>query len=392
MIKEIGPTAAYVTGALQSALYNFSTGKVYSINEQGTKILSELFSGHKVDNLEFLSKVSQISGISLRNYSDYVFPITKPRLQFVWMELTQKCNSRCIHCYQGISHAETIKPLSINEWKDAIRQCAILECSHIQFIGGEPSICSFLPELIAYTYNSGIKRISIFTNLLSLSDELLLALQKYNVSVSFSIYGCTASMHDQISGIRGSFDRLLTNIHRLQATHISLRANIIMMRENEGNYNQIVELLHSLNIDNIHYDEIRKVYGGNQSQHLLSKSIIQSVRPNFRTSKSVFETSMNTNTCWFGKMVISTDGSIFPCEFERHITYGNIRTQPIRAILEGDLIKKYWYLSYEHISPCKDCEYRFACKDCRPIAYAEQGCLKDKNPRCNYNPYTGIWE
>lgn len=392
MIKNIGNRAAYVTGAFRSALYNFSTGKVYSINDQGTQILSKFFSGQEIENVEFLSMVSQTMGVPLDDFSDYVFPPIPPRLQFVWMELTQKCNSRCIHCYQGESHLEAMKPLSINEWKNIITQCAALNCPHIQFIGGEPSICSYLPELIAYAYNSGIRRITIFTNLLFLTDELLLAIQKYKVSVNFSIYGASASVHDRITQITGSFDKLITNIKRLQEVHIVLRASIILMKENEREYERIRNLLRSLKIDNIHYDEIRKVHGGTQSPHLLTNSFVQNVRPNFRTKKSDFEASMRINTCWFGKLVIATDGSIFPCEFERNITYGNIRTESIKEVLEGDLIKKYWYLSYKNISPCRDCEYRFACKDCRPIAYAENGCMTDKNPRCRYDPFKGVWD
>ena len=356
------------------------------------KILLEHFSGQEIENKDFLLQVSQTVGVSLDDFSDYVFPDIEPNLQFVWMELTQKCNSRCIHCYQGESHNEASKPLSFDEWKDIIAQCVALNCLHIQFIGGEPSICSYLPELITYSYNIGIKRITVFTNLLSLTEEFLMVIQKYHVSISFSIYGASASVHDNITQIPGSFDKLLINIKRLQNAHISLRASIILMRENEKDYENIVNLLRSLNVDNIHYDEIRKVYGGNQNPHLLTNSIIQSRQPNFRTKRSEFEASMYTNTCWFGKLVISTDGSIFPCEFERHITYGNVRTETIKEVLQGGLVKKYWYLSYEKISSCRECEFRFACKDCRPIAYAEHGCLVEKNPRCQYDPFTGVWD
>jgi len=41
--------------------------------------------------------------------------------------------------------------------------------------------------------------------------------------------------------------------------------------------------------------------------------------------------------------------------------------------------------------PCGSCEYRFACKDCRPMAYAEHGRMTDQNPRCCYDPMTGRW-
>lgn len=60
--------------------------------------------------------------------------------------------------------------LSADDWKDVIRQCAAAGCRHIQFIGGELSICSFLPELIRFARSAGIKAVTLFSNLFFMND------------------------------------------------------------------------------------------------------------------------------------------------------------------------------------------------------------------------------
>lgn len=393
MIKKIGSSAAYVTGMSRSAIYHFETGKVYSINAEGTGILSAYFSGKGLTEEQrgFLAQVCSGTGLRLDCFCDYEFPKFEPALDFVWLELTQNCNYRCVHCYQGTSHEDRKEKLSLDEWKSIILQCIDAGCRHIQFIGGEPTLSRDLPELLRFSHDVGIDRIVLFSNLSHMNGELLSAIADCGVFVNFSIYGASAPIHDHITQVSGSFERLISSIKQLKELHVSLRANMTIMKENEAEREAVRAFLNSLGINSIHYDEIRKVYGGEQDPHMPSNPTLQLKEPNFRTDIVSFERSWSTNTCWCGKLSISTDGSIFPCEFERNITYGNVRHTPIADVLKSEAVKKYWHFSFENITPCKYCEYRFACKDCRPMAYGEYGSITAQSPRCCYNPLSGQW-
>ncbi|WP_297988765.1 hypothetical protein, partial [uncultured Oscillibacter sp.] len=67
MVKRIGPAAAYVTGACQSAIYDFETGKVYSLNRDGTRILSDFLTGRELTDQqsEFISQIRSATGLEL---------------------------------------------------------------------------------------------------------------------------------------------------------------------------------------------------------------------------------------------------------------------------------------------------------------------------------------
>lgn len=395
MIKQFNENIVYVDGSSCSAIYCFDSGKVFSINNEGTLILKKYIEG-KYDLSEyeknFVFKVQEILNIKKIEIKDYTF-LEQPKinLQHTWLEVTQKCTSRCIHCYEGREHLECDEPLSLEEWKNVIDQLALNGCKSIQFIGGEPTLYSNINELIEYSRKSGIEYISIFSNLYVLNDSLLYCIVKNRVSVHFSIYGSDEKCHDSITNISGSFKKLIENVSKLIEKKVELTAHIVIMKENEFDRKNIYSLLSTLKISNVRYDEIRKVWGGCQNKHLVKDSKIQLNKPNFKTNRISFNKANYQNTCWYGKCVISTNGDVYPCEFERNILYGNIRENTINNIIQSDIVKKCWYFSFNKVEFCKDCEFRFACQDCRPLAYAEKGNLTQKNPRCKYNPYTGTW-
>ena len=231
----------------------------------------------------------------------------------------------------------------------------------------------------------------MYTNLNVISDELFDVIVKTNTKVKFSVYGNEAGVHDSISRCSGSFERMLSNIHRLQNNGVELHSNVVIMAENVLYREQIINMLKELGIKKIHVDEIRKVYGGCQAKHMLHNGYTKT-KPNFIAKKEYFENANIINTCWHGRLVISSDGSVYPCEFERRILYGNINDSSIKQILESEKLKMCWYMDFAKVDECKNCEFRFACKDCRPVAFAEKGYLYEKNPRCGYKPEEGIWE
>ena len=49
-------------------------------------------------------------------------------------------------------------------------------------------------------------------------------------------------------------------------------------------------------------------------------------------------------------------------------------------------------MDFNFIEYCKDCEFRYSCKDCRPLGISVKGSITSQNPRCKYNPYTGEWK
>lgn len=398
-IYELEKDVLWVQGALKSAIYDYNNNNIYSLNNKATQILKnyiECPNKLKEDEIDFLKKIEEKKLIS-NEYKpiEKSFSAGKHFLNFAWLELTSGCNLRCVHCYEGETHSHTQESLTTEEWKNIIKQLSDMSCRRIVFIGGEPCIYKDLNELLEYAGKLNFRKITLFTNATLLSKKTIDIVKENNVQVRFSLYGSNAEIHDKITKKNGSFDNTMYNIKLLKNMGINVSPSVIIMKENEDDLENIKSLLKSMNINLPKYDVIRKVYGGSQDEHLTTKRDVvlplYRTKPNFVADKKWLKISGSMNTCWSGKFAISPNGDVFPCEFERNIVYGNAKRETISEIMNSFELKRLWNLDFSKINICKDCEYRLACKDCRPLGMSTNGDILDKNPRCLYDPYTGEW-
>ena len=73
---------------------------------------------------------------------------------------------------------------------------------------------------------------------------------------------------------------------------------------------------------------------------------------------------------------------------ERRFNYGNIKKSDINKLLEGGL--NYICFIKDKVKICQNCEYRYACFDCRPNSITAK--QYDSKPwYCPYDPLTGTW-
>jgi SPASM domain peptide maturase of grasp-with-spasm system len=117
----------------------------------------------------------------------------------------------------------------------------------------------------------------------------------------------------------------------------------------------------------------------------------------FTMHPATFTESQHHNTCLNRKISIDQNGNIKNCPSMVE-SYGNIKDTTLQEALNHSDFKKYWNITKDKISICKDCEFRHICTDCR--AYIENPedilskplkCLS-RNLGGGYNPYTCEWE
>ena len=84
-------------------------------------------------------------------------------------------------------------------------------------------------------------------------------------------------------------------------------------------------------------------------------------------------------------MYIDYDLNVFPCAMERRVCYGNLHSKCIHEMMDNELAR----MTKDKINGCKDCEYRYACYDCR--CDANNASLDSKPWYCTYNQNEGVW-
>ena len=71
---------------------------------------------------------------------------------------------------------------------------------------------------------------------------------------------------------------------------------------------------------------------------------------------------------------------------ERRLCHGNLKGATLQELLNPNILN----YSKDEVNSCKDCEYRYVCRDCRPDSLT--GEVSEKPWYCTYDPYTGQWE
>jgi sulfatase maturation enzyme AslB (radical SAM superfamily) len=185
--------------------------------------------------------------------------VAVPEVDFLWLELTNRCNLRCVHCYaESGPEAAASDRLGKADYERLIDEGYELGCRRIQFIGGEPTLNHDLPDLIARARERGYEIVEVYTNLTHLPDTLLECFRRHEVSVATSFYSARPDVHYAITKVRGCFDRTVRNIRRVLEAKIPLRAGIIEMDENRGLVDEAVEFLRRLGVEHVGVDRVRK--------------------------------------------------------------------------------------------------------------------------------------
>lgn len=286
-------------------------------------------------------------------------------LEFLWIELTNKCNLNCIHCYADSSpYNELETKLDYKYWKNILIDAYSLNCKNVQFIGGEPTIYPHLNKLIVDAKQIGYEFIEVYTNGTVLSDEHLRTFLDNDVNLAFSIYSADKEIHNKITKGKGSFTKTVKNIKRAKNSGLNIRASIIEMKENLGTAKETEDFVkRELGIEKIGIDRSREI--GRAKDEI--KDEYQEL----------------CGACWQGKLAINSDGDVFPCVFSRFATIGNI-TEGLNNILNKDELAEF-RTKVKEIDDYREKmreETGVITNDCRPRDECMPYCKPNCTPNC----------
>lgn len=394
-----------VEGVKRAALYDTSKGNVYSVNDETVDVLK----GRDLD-LEFISNLVSLGLVSRNqestNSGSHLInkSILQPNLHFAWLEITERCNERCLHCYGDFSPQikSNFRALKYADWKNVITDLHETGCTQIQFIGGEPFMyrdgTKSVLDLAEFAKKLSFDFIEIFTNGTLVSVRDIERAKECNVQMAISIYSMEDKVHDAITQVPGSLQKTLKTIKVLQEAEVPIRGAVILMKQNEEDIEQTIRLVRGLGIDVRSPDVVRP--SGRANSKLIEPSI-EAYRkyglinePNFHTDPDSFDNNHFYHQCLAGKIAVTTNGKVILCIFSRSQIVGDLKEQTIAEILQSSSLKEKWELTKDKVLVCQDCEYRYVCFDCRPLAEGSS-CSGSYStapyPRCSYNPYLGEW-
>lgn len=184
-------------------------------------------------------------------------------LRFLWLELTNRCNLTCAHCYAESGPRPLRKDvLTTADYKRLLEEAAALGCRAVQFIGGEPTLHRGLPELITRARALRYEHVEVYTNGTVLPDTLLSCFVDNGVSMAVSVYADDPDVHDAVTGRIGSHRRTICNLQRMVVAGLDVRIGLIAMDISKGRVDNTVSFLRGLGIENVRIDVTRSVGRG----------------------------------------------------------------------------------------------------------------------------------
>ena len=229
-------------------------------------------------------------------------------LDFISLELTPKCNLRCLHCYADSSPYRSLEgTMTYEDWKKVLVAAKERRCRKVQFIGGEPTLHPHFVRLLKFANELSYEFIEVFTNGTVLKDNVRLSLSQVQPRMAFSIYSPNPATHDTITQLPGSYLKTLRSIAWALQTGLDVRVALIVMEENKNDTEVVIEKFEKFGVSTVTVHPLQAV---GRATSLAPES---------------GETRRLCGRCGMGMICVTAAGEILPCVFARGVSLGNVR-------------------------------------------------------------------
>ncbi len=301
------------------------------------------------------------------------------------IELTRRCNLKCVHCKVvcDVHATDELTPEDIHNILPQLRDMGTFE---VNLTGGEifarPDIMPVLEAIFEYDFIFTFQ-----TNGTLMRDEHFEFVEKNKNRISrfgVSVYAGTPEIHEKITGVKGSFDKTIAAIRHLRETGVPVAAFTMLMSHNAPYHEQTKKFFEDNGI--VFQFGALMITREDGCAAPLELRVDTDMMPDLPIQWEEYlnpdpacvpdsyppETSIS-EWCIAGRFAnIMPNADVVPCSVIR-TPVGNLRrrtfeeiwtTSPLldelRSITVGDL-------------DCRDCEYFPRCKPCVGIAMEEQG-------------------
>lgn len=309
----------------------------------------------------------------------------------VHIDLTMRCNERCVHCYRVI---ERRPELTTAEWTAVLGDVARAGTLYLTFSGGEVFLRNDLFRLIEQARRLHFD-VRLKSNALRITADRAARLRALGVrQVDISIYSPDPAFHDWVTRVPGSFVRTLEGVAWLRDAGITVKLNCPLMKQNVGQYREIRALADRLGVLWGFDPMITARNDGNASPvalRITQKDLAQVLQdpivnpgagkptpaecPPHRPDPDEIPCGASHNACY-----ISAYGDVMPC-VALPIACGNVRDEPFAQIWHrSPEMVRVRAIRIRDLHTCSGCATARFCARCPGQALLEGGDLCGPSP------------
>ncbi|MGA7907908.1 MAG: radical SAM protein [Candidatus Sulfotelmatobacter sp.] len=300
----------------------------------------------------------------------------------VQLDLTYRCNERCVHCYlDHDDHGE----MTTAEIKRLLREMADAGVFILTLSGGEIFLRKDFFEILecarALTFCIKLK-----TNAVLIRESEAARIRNLGVeSIQISIYSHRPEVHDAITKIPGSLRRSINAIRFLKSQGLKVVIANVLMTENMHDYHGVRALADELGAGCTLDPTVTPMMDGNRSTLKLNAGE-DVLRQLFRDEAFVGnaeefcapppapdEDSMQSVPCSAGHTAcyVSPYGDFYPC-VQFPLSCGNVRQQRFIDIWRhSEQLQEVRSIRLKDMPGCSKCAHGSTCTRCPGLAFME---------------------
>lgn len=322
----------------------------------------------------------------------------KPFEFFIQWHLTERCNLRCRHCYQGERSADEMPLREIRnvilEVSDMVKAWSesygVSFSPSMNITGGEPFLRNDLPEILGEIKKHGFQ-IYLLTN------GTLVDKKRARMLADLGVDGAQVSMegpedvHDAIRGT-GSHAASSTGIEQLVDAGIAVTLNVTVSHLNAGQARRIITFGSHAGVKRVGFSrlvpagrgrallsqmltpaQVKELYIELFSLELKGIEVVTgdpvAAQMNRKTEADAGTTAISGCAAGVAGLTIQPNGNVTPCR-RVPLSLGNVRRDSLREIWAASPVLEALRDRSRYKGKCGVCTRWARCRGCRAIAYA----------------------
>jgi radical SAM protein with 4Fe4S-binding SPASM domain len=300
----------------------------------------------------------------------------------VQLDLTYRCNERCIHCYlDHDDHGE----MTTTEIKSLLDELAAAGVFILTLSGGEIMLRKDFFELLEYARRLTFC-VKLKTNAILIREREAERIRALGVdSIQVSIYSHRPKVHDAITKVPGSLKRSLDAIRFLKAQGLKVIIASVLMQQTSGDYSGVRALAIELGVGFTLDPTVTPKMDGDRSilslnaGHAVLKDVFrdpdlvgdaeQFCAPPASADSNVLDDvpcSAGHTACY-----VSPYGDVYPC-VQFPLPTGNVRRSRFLDIWQNsDALNEVRSIRLRDLPTCSHCTHVSGCTRCPGLAYME---------------------
>jgi len=294
---------------------------------------------------------------------------------YAHIELTYRCNLRCVHCFipEGLRNSD--EELSTEQVFDIIDQLADAGTLKLTLSGGEPLFRQDFFAIAEYARNRNMA-LGIISNGTLIDEAVVKRFKQLHFNdIAISLYGLTPQTHEAVTGVPGSLSRTVRAIKLLKENGFKVTIKTPVMKQNLcqvpelDNWCQALEL--GFNPNPIITCDING--SDRPRQHSISEQGLRDFL--VWQAKNEKDISTLTTVCNSGICVvtISAQGEVYPCSVLRMRAGSLTKERFARIWADSPVLKKLRRTRFEDFRECPQCHLLELCPRCPGNSFLEQG-------------------